>query len=238
MRRTILALTALAAVSVGAQPASAAPLSTDRAEWEPAPSAPWDVAAGVRCDFAVHGEPIVDEVVRRVLARHPDGSPKQVAYEGDIVVRVTNTASGDSYDADASGSALVDYRADGSQFWSVRGPVLVGVGEGRGNLPRPSHRGRRLHHGHRRRRIQEREHGARFAHRHLRADRLRRRGWAPGSATGRSRVVISRPMLIKRDGRLLQELRLHSAEPKPHPYVIRYRDAADRRREEAEDATL
>ncbi|MFP1625488.1 hypothetical protein ACLB9X_09975 [Streptomyces sp. 5K101] len=93
-------------------------------------------AAGVRCDFAVHGEPIVDEVVRRVLARHPDGSPKQVAYEGDLVVRVNNTASGDSYDADASGSALVDHRADGSQFWSVRGPVLVGVGEGRGNLPR------------------------------------------------------------------------------------------------------
>ncbi|MFF8846027.1 hypothetical protein ACF08N_25475 [Streptomyces sp. NPDC015127] len=136
MRRTILALTALATVSVGAPPASAASVSTDRAAWEPAPSAPWDVAAGVRCDVAVQGEPIVDEVVRRVTARHPDGSPKQVAYKGDLVVRVTNTVSGAFYDADVSGSALVDHRTDGSQFWTVRGPVLVGVGEGRGNLPR------------------------------------------------------------------------------------------------------
>lgn len=136
MRRTLLALTALATVVVGAPPASAASLSGEGPAWEPAPSAPWDVAAGVRCDVAVHGEPIVDEVVRRVLARHPDGSPKQVAYKGDLVVRVTNTTSGAFYDADVSGSAVVDHRPDGSQFWTVRGPVLVGVGEGRGNLPR------------------------------------------------------------------------------------------------------
>ncbi|HZX37137.1 MAG TPA: hypothetical protein VFF37_02145 [Streptomyces sp.] len=38
--------------------------------------------------------------------------------------------------ADASGTAVVDYGADGSPFWSMLGPVVVGIGEGRGNLPR------------------------------------------------------------------------------------------------------
>ncbi|MBC9727737.1 hypothetical protein [Streptomyces sp. TRM68367] len=134
MRRTVLAPLALAAVLVAAHPASAE--TGARTGWEPAPSAPWDADAGLRCDFPVHGEPVVDEVVRRVLDTRPDGSPKRVAYKGDLVVRVTNTGTGASYDADASGSALVEYRTDGSQFWTVHGPVLVGVGPGLGSLPR------------------------------------------------------------------------------------------------------
>ncbi|MBA4865442.1 hypothetical protein H1V43_29715 [Streptomyces sp. PSKA54] len=139
MRRTSVALLALATVLLGAVPASAVSADTGGGTgkgWEPAPSAPWDVTAGVRCDFPVHGEPVVDEVVQRVLDTYPDGSAKRVAYKGDLVVRVTNTGTGASYDADASGTAVVDYRTDGSQFWSVRGPVLVGVGENGGNLPR------------------------------------------------------------------------------------------------------
>jgi hypothetical protein len=142
MRRTAVALAAVAATTLmGATPASAAGPAAARAAdldagWEPAPSAPWDVAAGLRCDFPVHGEPVVDEVVRRVLDTHPDGRPKLVAYKGDLIVRVTNKETGDSYDADVSGTAVVDHRADGSQFWSVLGPVLVGVGEGAGNLDR------------------------------------------------------------------------------------------------------
>ncbi|MEW2630510.1 hypothetical protein AB0903_02330 [Streptomyces sp. NPDC048389] len=35
-----------------------------------------------------------------------------------------------------SGSALVAHRSDGSRFWAVPGPVLVGVGEGAGSLDR------------------------------------------------------------------------------------------------------
>lgn len=132
MRRTALATLTLAAVLFGSQPASA---ETAKG-WEPAPSAPWDVGAGVRCDFPVHGEPVVDEVVRRVLSTYPDGSVRRVAYQGDLVVRVANTETGASYDADASGSAVVEHRPDGSQLWAVHGPVLVGVGEGRGTLPR------------------------------------------------------------------------------------------------------
>jgi hypothetical protein len=132
MRRTALTTLAVAAVLVGTQPASAEPAQG----WEPAPSAPWDVGAGARCDFPVHGEPVVDEVVRRVLSTYPDGSVQRVAYKGDLVVRVTNTETGASYDADASGSAVVEHRPDGSQLWAVHGPVLVGVGQDQGSLPR------------------------------------------------------------------------------------------------------
>ncbi|MBC9717168.1 hypothetical protein H9Y04_32030 [Streptomyces sp. TRM66268-LWL] len=104
--------------------------------WVPAPSAPWDMLAGARCDFAVHGEPVVDEVVKRVVATDPDGSVRTVAYKGDLVVRVTNTGTGASYDADAGGSALVTYAKGGSQHWKVAGPVLVGFAENGGTLPR------------------------------------------------------------------------------------------------------
>jgi hypothetical protein len=67
---------------------------------------------------------------------HPDGPAKRVAYKGELVVRVTNTDTGASYDADASGTAVVDHRTDGSRFWSVLGPVLIGIGENGGNLSR------------------------------------------------------------------------------------------------------
>ncbi|WP_415952519.1 hypothetical protein [Streptomyces sp. KLOTTS4A1] len=107
--------------------------------WVPAPSAPWDVAAGARCDVAVHGEPVVDEVVRRVVSTNPDGSVKSEAYKGDLVIRLTNTTEGPdgpSYDADASGRAYITYGDDGSQHWTVAGPVLVGFAENGGTLPR------------------------------------------------------------------------------------------------------
>lgn len=144
MRRTVLALLALVAVLLGTAPtataAAATAAGTERGPggtgWEPAPSAPWDLPAGARCDFPMHGQPVVDEVVQRVLSTHPDGSPKRVAYKGDLVIRVTNTDTGASHDADASGRAVVDYGTDGSQFWYVHGPVLVGVAENGGNLPR------------------------------------------------------------------------------------------------------
>lgn len=143
VRGTVAALLALttplfgtgAAAATAAAPAPPAAART----WEPAPSAPWDAAAGVRCDFPVHAEPVVDEVERLVLTTHPDGSEKRVLYRGDLVVRVTNTDTGASYDADASGTAAVDYRTDGSQFWSVLGPVLVGVAENGGSLARGVH---------------------------------------------------------------------------------------------------
>ncbi|MFD4022877.1 hypothetical protein ACFWRV_05040 [Streptomyces sp. NPDC058576] len=138
MRRNVLGVlgtACMAALALGTVPATAAtPAPAPHGSgWEPAPSAPWDVAAGERCAFAVHGEPIVDEVVRRELPPPAEGVTRS-AYKGDLVIRVTNKETGAHYDADVSGTALVDVYASGAQFWRVLGPVLVGVGEG--NLPR------------------------------------------------------------------------------------------------------
>jgi hypothetical protein len=126
----------VAVVTLGTGPAAAAPTTTTArmgSGWEPAPSAPWDVAAGERCAFPIHGEPIVDEVVRRELPPPAEGVTRS-AYKGDLVVRVTNKETGAHDDVDVSGSALVDAYASGAQFWRVVGPVLVGVGDG--NLAR------------------------------------------------------------------------------------------------------
>lgn len=104
--------------------------------WTPAPTPPFDQAAGVTCDFPIHGRAIVDHVVTKVLTSYPDGSIKRDAYQGALVIRVTNTLTGAYYDADASGSAVVDHAPDGAQTWYVVGPVLAGFRTGKGNLPR------------------------------------------------------------------------------------------------------
>ena len=135
--RALAAPLALAALLCGAVPAAAEPAGDGgTGGWEPAPTPPSDLPAGARCDFPIHTEPVVDEVVGRVLDSHPDGSPHLVLYKGPLIMRITNTDTGAWYDADAGGTALVEYRGDGSQFWSVVGPVLVGIGEDAGNLPR------------------------------------------------------------------------------------------------------
>jgi hypothetical protein len=125
----ILAFAPLAA----APPAGAA---TGHGGWEPAPAAPFDRAAGVLCDGPVHAEPVRDEVERKVLATGTDGEPTREAYRGALVIRVTDTATGRHVDADAGGSAVVDHHPDGSTTWLVAGPVLVGMPEGGGSLPR------------------------------------------------------------------------------------------------------
>ncbi|GCD97137.1 hypothetical protein [Embleya hyalina] len=151
MRRTFVTLTVLAALlgTAAATPAAAADPTPTASEttttqtteapstWEPAPpTPPFDYPAGARCDFPVHAEAILDEVVQRVLETHPDGSPKRVAYKGPLVMRVTDTAGGAHFDADAGGSAVVEYRLDGSQRWLVLGPVLTTFRANGGTLPR------------------------------------------------------------------------------------------------------
>ncbi|MFI2371408.1 hypothetical protein [Streptomyces sp. NPDC018833] len=59
-----------------------------------------------------------------MLNTHPYGSQKRVACKTDLIVRVSNQETGDSYDADVSGTAVVD-RTDGSRFRWVLGPGLV-----------------------------------------------------------------------------------------------------------------
>ncbi|HEX6339264.1 MAG TPA: hypothetical protein VFZ85_20080 [Jiangellaceae bacterium] len=106
-----------------------APASARTNGWEPAPSAGWELPAGVRCEFPFSGEPIVDEVRRKVLSTYPDGSVQREAYIGDLVLRITNLETGASTDADASGKAVLEYGEDGSVTWHWIGPVMVGFGD-------------------------------------------------------------------------------------------------------------
>jgi hypothetical protein len=114
----------------------AAVLATSIGGWFPAPTPPHDYAAGVYCDVPIHTEAVADHVKGTTLATYPDGSPRRQLFTGTLVVRVTNTDNGHSYDADASGTALIDYGTDGGQTWYVVGPVLAGFRDGGGNLPR------------------------------------------------------------------------------------------------------
>lgn len=133
MSRMLVSLAAAgAALLATAAPAGA----TDPAgDWEPAPSPSWSFPAGERCDFAVRGTPVVDEVVRRTVATYADGT-RLFEYKGALVIRVANAGTGASYDADAGGRALVEVRPDHSQSWYVSGPILAGFREGGGNVAR------------------------------------------------------------------------------------------------------
>lgn len=117
-----------------------AALAVTAGGWVPAPSAPFDVAAGARCDFPVHAEPVVDEVKTKVLARYPDGSTRREAYVGDLVYAYTNTDTGETLEADLGGSALVEIEPGGTlttnSTWYLVGPAGFGFREGGGNRPR------------------------------------------------------------------------------------------------------
>lgn len=144
MRRPlIIGLTTVAVFLATAVPASASP-STEVASaatathggWVPWPSQPFDLAAGAVCDFAVHVDPVVDEVRVKTVATFPDGSPQRQLATGALLLRVTNTATGANTIADASGDAVFVFRTDGSQIWYVVGPVLAALRDGNSNLPR------------------------------------------------------------------------------------------------------
>jgi hypothetical protein len=137
MRRLFTVAAAVLAITLMPGSAQAAPATTVTwAGWTPSPSQPYDQPAGARCDFPIHVQPIRDEVQFKVLATYPDGSSKQEIYAGALVLRITNTNTGAFYDADASGTAVIDYGTDGSMTWYVIGPVLIGFKAGGGTLPR------------------------------------------------------------------------------------------------------
>jgi hypothetical protein len=136
MRRTIvIALTAVAALLASAAPASAAGGVVNE-PWVPLPEGPFDLPAGSYCDFAVHGDSVVDQVETKVVVEYPDGSIKKQLARGALLIRVTNTGTGAATTVNASGDAVFDFFPDGSQTWHVVGPVLAGFKDGGGNVPR------------------------------------------------------------------------------------------------------
>jgi hypothetical protein len=146
VRRILTALVTAAAVLLGGTGAAGAavvsssvtdqPPPIGRGGWEPDVAGPFDAPAGRFCDFAVHADPLVNEVRIKVVQTYPDGSPKQALADGDLTYRVANAETGRSVVADASARAVFEVGTDGSVLWRVVGPLVAALGEGSSNLPR------------------------------------------------------------------------------------------------------
>jgi hypothetical protein len=131
VKRTLtVLLAAVAAVLVTSSPASA------NSGWVPAPTPPFDIAAGEVCDFAIHGEPVVDQVKTKVVATYPDGSKKVELARGALILRITNVDNGVARLEDGSGSGLFMFAQDGSFTVDIVGPLLIGFRQGLSNVPR------------------------------------------------------------------------------------------------------
>ena len=143
----VIAATVLVGTGAGATAAQAAPVSPPPnvlsaagahhdSEWVAVPVPPFERAAGVVCDFAVKGEPIVADLHKRTLQTNPDGTVRSELWVGPLVYRVTNESTGAQTTLDGSSSGVIVYNADGSQNWYLSGPLGLAVAAGAGNLPR------------------------------------------------------------------------------------------------------
>jgi len=83
-------------------------------DWTPYRTAPFQLAAGVRCPFGLAGTPVRDRERIRTLARFPDGTPLVQEITGPLVVRYTNTDTGATVRRNLTGRATITYREDGS----------------------------------------------------------------------------------------------------------------------------
>lgn len=100
--------------------------------WQPFRSAPFDLPAGSRCSFELKGDIVRDKERIRTLSTHSDGSPAQQEVSGQLVVRYTNVATGESIERNLTGDALIDLRPDGTiaRIALVEGHLAVGLGAG------------------------------------------------------------------------------------------------------------
>lgn len=135
MRRLFNAVVAgvLAALALGTPALADRP---DGSGWVRVPSPPVDLPAGAFCDFAVHAEPIVDSVYYKTLTTNSDGSVRTEAARGPLIYRLTNVSTGATTRGDASASGLITHREGGAVTYRLHGPLVLGIREGRGTLPR------------------------------------------------------------------------------------------------------
>lgn len=105
-------------------------------EWVSVPVPPFERAAGVVCDFAVKGVPIVADLKKRTLSTYPDGTVRSELWVGPLIYDVTNESTGTHAKLDGSAWGVIVYNTDGSQKWYLHGPLGLAVAAGMGNLPR------------------------------------------------------------------------------------------------------
>ena len=142
----VIAVTVLAGTGITATAAQAAPVEQSpsvaavsahgESDWVPVPVPPFERAAGVVCDFAVKGIPIVADLQKRTLSTYPDGTVRSELWVGPLIYDVTNESTGTHATLDGSAWAVIVYNLDGSSTWHLHGPLGLSVAAGMGNLPR------------------------------------------------------------------------------------------------------
>lgn len=121
-------LTLVAAAPAAAQTSTdgSAPVIPANAKWKPYRTSGFTAPAGMLCAFPLASEPVLDEERVAVLDTFDDGSPRKEVYMGDLVVKYTNLDTGAAVEVDLSGTAFVEYGADGSYLMTTIGPVGFG----------------------------------------------------------------------------------------------------------------
>jgi hypothetical protein len=134
MRRvSIIAAAAGISTVLIAPAASAAGGSATEHRWVPFHTKAFDTTNA--CSFTVHGDIVEDEEETRVDATYADGSTKVQEFRGPLVIRFTNTSTGESVVRDVSGYALLHFGQDGSSTWFFNGGGSIGVHAGNTTTP-------------------------------------------------------------------------------------------------------
>jgi hypothetical protein len=125
--RRVSTIAAVAGISVTliAPAAGAADGSAGNGGWKPFRSQPFD-STNV-CSFTIHGDIVEDQEEVRVDATYPDGSTKVEEFRGPLVIRFTNTSTGESVVRDVSGYAVLHFKQDGGSTWFFNGGGSIGV---------------------------------------------------------------------------------------------------------------
>ncbi|MEE1942629.1 hypothetical protein V1L54_25030 [Streptomyces sp. TRM 70361] len=99
--------------------------------WEPYVDQGFTAPAGYTCAFPLKATPLEQDMVKRVLERHPGGAVKREEYKGPLVVEYENTDTGATVVRDVGGHGFPEYRADGrlKRYLAV-GPVGFGMRDG------------------------------------------------------------------------------------------------------------
>ncbi len=125
-----------AASTPASAPASAASgTAVSSVGWQPYRTTPWTDAPGAVCAFGVTTAIVQDQEQFRTLASYPDGDPKLQEFRGPLVVRYTNTSTGQSVVRDLSGYAWFHYRAAGGLDAFVASHIGVTVPVGNTGYP-------------------------------------------------------------------------------------------------------
>ena len=117
-------------------PAAATPAAADSSvPWQQYRTAPWTDAPGAVCTFGVTTSIVVDQEQERVLANYPNGDPKLQEFRGPLVVRYTNTSTGQSVVRSLSGYGWFHYGTDGSSEALIASHIGVTVPVGNTGYP-------------------------------------------------------------------------------------------------------